>query len=117
MELQNHGQLLLVYFTLLGMTTAFLFSYIKRMLTVGFLIIIAPLITITYSMDKMKDGQAQALNTWMREFMFNVLIQPFHVVIYLVFVSTTLDLLSTGPSLAKMFLSIMCMSLYGQQKK
>ena len=61
-------------------------------------------------------GQAQALNTWMREFMFNVLIQPFHVVIYLVFVSTTLDLLSTGPSLAKCFHRIMCMPLYGQQK-
>lgn len=107
----------IVYFTLLGMTTAFLFSYIKRMLTVGFLIIIAPLITITYSIDKMKDGQAQALNTWMREFMFNVLIQPFHVIIYLVFVSTTLDLLSTGPSLAKMFLSIMCMSFIWTAEK
>lgn len=107
----------IVYFALLGMTTAFLLSYVKRMLTIGFLIIIAPLITITYSIDKMKDGQAQALNTWLREFMFGVLIQPFHVIIYLVFVSTTLDLLSTAPSLAKMFLSIICMSFIWTAEK
>lgn len=107
----------IVYCSLIGMTCAFLLAYIKRMLTVGFLIIIAPLITITYSIDKMKDGQAQALNTWMREFMFNVLIQPFHVIIYLVFVSSTLNILSSSPSLAKMFLSIICMSFVWTAEK
>ncbi len=101
---------LIVYFALIGMTTAFVIAYIKRMLTVGFLIIISPLITITYSIDKMKDGQAQALNTWMKEFMFNVLIQPFHVIIYLVFIGSVLDILATSPSLAKMLLAIICMS-------
>ena len=43
---------LIVYAMLVGMTTAFLFSYVRRMLTIGFLIIISPLITITYSIDK-----------------------------------------------------------------
>lgn len=107
----------IVYFALIGMTTAFLLAYVKRMLTIGFLIIIAPLITITYSIDKMKDGQAQALNTWLREFMFGVLIQPFHVIIYLVFVSTTLDLLHTSPSLAKMFLAVICMGFIWTAEK
>ncbi len=107
----------IVYFALIGMTTAFLLAYLKRMLTIGFLIIISPLITITYSIDKMKDGQAQALNTWLREFMFGVLIQPFHIIIYLVFVSTTLDLLSTGPSLAKMFLAIITMGFIWTAEK
>ena len=53
---------LCVYAILVGMTVIYLFMYIKRMLTVGFLIIIAPLITITYSIDKMGDGRSQALN-------------------------------------------------------
>lgn len=57
---------LIVYSILVGMTTAFLFSYVRRMLTIGFLIIISPLITITYSIDKVKDGKAQALNTWLK---------------------------------------------------
>ena len=55
--------------------------YIKRMLTVGFLIVIAPLITITYSIDKMGDGKSQALNAWLKEFIYNVLIQTFHCII------------------------------------
>lgn len=70
----NSWSAFIVYMALIGMTTAFLVTYIKRMLTIGFLIIISPLITITYAIDKVKDAKAQALNTWMKEFMFNVLI-------------------------------------------
>lgn len=44
-----------VYVGLTGMTLAFLFIYAKRMLTVAFLIIIAPIITVTYSIDKIGD--------------------------------------------------------------
>ena len=101
---------LIVYFMIIGMTMAFLFMYVKRMLTVGFLIIISPLITITYSIDKVKDGRAQALDTWLKEFMFTVLIQPFHCIIYLAFISTTINTMSTGgASLAKLVLAVMCM--------
>ena len=56
----------LVYIILVGMTILFLIMYIKRMLTIGFLIVISPLITITYSIDKMGDGKSQALNAWLK---------------------------------------------------
>ena len=105
----NSWTAFIVYIALIGMTTAFLVTYIKRMLTIGFLIIISPLITITYAIDKVKDAKAQALNTWMKEFMFNVLIQPFHCIIYLVFISTIMNTLGTKASLAKMILAIICM--------
>ncbi len=109
---------LIVYGMLIGMTVAFLVTYIRRMLTIGFLIIISPLITVTYSIDKMGDGKAQALNIWLREFIFNVLIQPFHCIIYLVFVSSALDLLRlTSPSLPKMVLAILCMSFVHKAEK
>lgn len=108
---------LIVYAMLTGMTVAFLFSYVKRMLTIGFLILISPLITITYSIDKVNDGKAQALNSWLKEFMFNVLIQPFHCIIYIVFISTSIDLLSSHGSLAKMVLAIMCMSFIWKAEK
>lgn len=42
----------LLYLILMIMTFLFLIVYIKRMATVAFLAIIAPLITITYSIDK-----------------------------------------------------------------
>lgn len=108
---------LIVYAMLVGMTTAFLFSYVRRMLTIGFLIIISPLITVTYSIDKVKDSKAQALNNWLKEFMFNVLIQPFHCIIYIVFVSSAIDLLSWEGSIPKMVLAIICMSFIWKAEK
>ena len=84
----------IVYCILLGMTFSFLIIYIKRMITIGFLIIISPLVTVTYAIDKMGDSKSQALNTWLKEFVYNILIQPFHCVIYAVFVSTAMTLLT-----------------------
>lgn len=81
---------LIVVFMITGQTFAFLVYYIKRMLIISFLTIISPLITITYSIDKLGDGKAQALNTWMKEFFFTVIIQPFHCIIYMVFMSMAL---------------------------
>ena len=99
------------YAILVGVTAAFLFSYIKRMLIVGFLIMIAPIITITYSIDRVNDGKAQALNSWLKEFLLNVLIQPFHCLIYLVFANATVSLIYKNgwSSISGMILAIMCM--------
>ena len=101
----------LVYIILVGITILFLIMYIKRMLTIGFLIVISPLITITYSIDKMGDEKSQALNAWLKEFVFNVLIQPFHCIIYLIFASTAINLLTEQQTLAAAVLSI-CMILF-----
>ncbi len=75
----------IMYCIMQGQAFSYLMFYLKRMITIGFLIIIAPLITITYSIDKMGDGKAQALNAWLKEFAYNILIQPFHCVVYLAF--------------------------------
>lgn len=81
----------LTFSILVGMEITYLFMYIKRNITLGFLIVIAPLITVTYSIDKIADGKSQALNTWLKEFIFTVLIQPFHCIIYLVLVQSALS--------------------------
>lgn len=90
-------------------TFAFLIYYIKRVLTIAFLVIISPLITLTYSIDKLGDGKAQALNTWLKEFFFTIIIQPFHCITYMVFMSLALAALgigqSTGQDIAKMVFS------------
>ena len=78
---------------LVGVTMSFLVFYIKRMLTLAFLVIISPIVTITYSIDKMGDKQSQALNKWVKEFVYTVLIQPFQCLIYIVFATTALDLM------------------------
>ncbi|MCR5147262.1 MAG: hypothetical protein K6B70_08020 [Clostridia bacterium] len=76
---------LIIYGSFVIGTVAFVVMYVKRTIVLGFLIVISPLITITYAIDKMGDGKSQALNAWMKEFIFTVIIQPFHCIIYLVF--------------------------------
>ena len=88
-----------IYLMLSIITFIFLLTYIKRMITIAFLIMIAPIITITYSIDKMGDGKSQALNNWMKEFIYNILIQPFHCIIFLSLVNTAFELLNnTNPN-------------------
>lgn len=86
----------ILYLFLVVMICSFLITYIKRMLTTAFLIIISPIITVTYSIDKMGDGKAQALNTWLKEFIYNIVIQPFHCIIYLVFMTVAMEILEPG---------------------
>ena len=83
----------IVYCMIVFQTIAFMISYTQRMLKTGFLILISPLISITYSIDKMGDGKAQALNSWLKEFVYTILIQPFHCIIYMAFVTTAVKLL------------------------
>ena len=103
-----------VFFLFIFQTFSILFTYINRMIRVAFLIIISPLITITYSLDKMGDGKAQALNTWLKEMLTAVLIQPFHCVIYMVFINIAIQLLSNPgdfgtSSMAAAVIAILCM--------
>ena len=84
----------IIYCMLVWQTLGLVFAYFSRMLKTAFLIIISPLITLTYSIDKMGDGKAQALNTWLKEFVFTILIQPFHCIIYMCLVDMAFKLLN-----------------------
>lgn len=87
---------LVIYLILVGYTILFTFTYLKRTLMMAFLTVIAPLVAMTYPIDKMNDGQAQAFNMWLKEFAFNALLQPFHLIIYYVFVMSAVKL-ATNP--------------------
>lgn len=86
----------IMYLMMKGMTFSYFIYYVKRMVTVGFLIMISPLICITYSLDKIGDGKAQALNNWLREIVYNILIQPFHCIIYIAFFSAIGELVDSN---------------------
>lgn len=57
----------------------------------AFLTMIAPLVAMTYPLDKMNDGNAQAFNMWIKEYVFNLLIQPFHLILYTMLVGSAID--------------------------
>ena len=71
---------------------------------IGFLIAIAPLVTITYSIDKAGDGRAQAFSNWTKEMIINVLIQPLHALIYLVIIVTANNIVLNSPTVAILLL-------------
>lgn len=71
-----------MYVALVVLTCVFTVQYLKRVIYMAFLTMIAPLICLTYPLDKIKDGQAQALSMWLREYIFNALLQPMHLIIY-----------------------------------
>lgn len=81
----------LIYCVLIVYTVIFVFTYLKRTVYMAFLTLIAPLVAATYPIDKMNDGQAQAFNKWFKEYIFNLLIQPLHLILYMVLVGSAMD--------------------------
>lgn len=81
----------ILYIALTVYTVYFAFVYLKRLLMLAFFTMIAPLVALTYPLDKIRDGKAQAFNYWFKEYMFYALLQPLHMLLYTVFVSSALD--------------------------
>ena len=88
---------LILYLTMVIFTVIFTIQYLKRLLYMAFFTMIAPLIALTYPLDKIKDGQAQAFTIWLREYTFNALLQPMHLLLYYMFVSSALNLVNENP--------------------
>ena len=57
----------------------------------AFLTIIAPFVAMTYPLDKISDGSAQAFNMWVKEYVFNLLIQPVHLILYTILIGSAID--------------------------
>lgn len=116
-----------IFCMLVWQTLGLVFSYFNRMLKIAFLIIISPLITLTYSIDKMGDGKAQSLDAWLKEFVFTILIQPFHCVIYMCFIDAAFDILvkksglggvtDGGGALAASIIAILCVKFTKEGEK
>lgn len=83
-----------LYICFVGYTIYFSFVYLKRILYLSFFTMIAPLVALTYPIDKMKDGKAQAFNYWFKEYVFYSMLQPLHLFLYTVFVKTAISLAS-----------------------
>lgn len=83
-----------IYLALVMYTILFLFRYLKRVMMLAFLTIIAPLMAMTYPLDKLQDGSAQGFNTWLKEYIFNLLIQPVHLILYTVLIGASMDLVA-----------------------
>ena len=87
----------IIYLALVIYTVIFTVMYFKRFLYMAFFTMIAPLVALTYPIDKVGDGKSQAFNIWFKEYTMNAIIQPVHLILYTVFVSSANELAVSNP--------------------
>ena len=87
----------IIYLALVIYTCMFTVTYFKRFLYMAFFTMIAPLVALSYPIDKLRDGKAQAFELWFKEYTLNAIIQPVHLVLYTVFVGSAMDLVVGNP--------------------
>lgn len=97
----------IMYLALVLYTVMFTFTYFKRFLYMAFFTMIAPLVALTYPIDKVKDGKAQAFDMWFKEYTMNAIIQPVHLILYSVFVGSAMDLATRNPLYAVVALAFL----------
>ncbi len=96
-----------------------LLFYFKRLMVIYILSVIAPILGMTYAVEKVK-GKSKSLTTWMKEFSFNVLIQSIHVIIYCIFMGiiyTFMKTTSIGKMLPFTILMILILNLMLKSEK
>lgn len=81
---------MVMYMTLVFMAIKYTFIYLKRMLTIMVLTLMAPGVGVAYALQRVMTGKSQALKLWMTEYIMNVIIQIIHALIYAIFVSQAL---------------------------
>ena len=84
----------IIFFVMVLYTVIFCFTYLKRLIYLAFLTLISPLVAFTYPIDKVNDGKAQGFNTWFREYIFNLLLQPLHLLLYTILIRSAIELSS-----------------------
>ncbi len=100
----NYVAICILYWIIIYYQLKFFILYFKRVLSVGFLIIISPLISITYPIDSIGDEKAQGYQRWLKEILINIFIQPLHLVIYSVFITSAGAIATVAPLFAAIFL-------------
>lgn len=84
----------IIYIMLIVFTIRFTIIYLRRLLYVAFLTMISPIVVLMYPIDKAGDGQSQSFQMWLKEYIFNALLQPLHMLLYYVFVTSAISFAS-----------------------
>ncbi len=97
----------LVYFVLVIYILIFTWQYLMRIIKLAFLTVIAPLIAFTYPIDKMMDGKSQGFEKWLKDYIFTLLMQPLHLILYSMLISSVSSLATSNPIYALVVLGAM----------
>lgn len=94
----------LLYCVLTYYELKFFIMYLFRVFKIFIMMVIAPLICMTYPIDAVGDGKAQGFNNWFRRIMMEIFIQPIHLVIYIIFIYSAGEIAKTVPLVAVAFI-------------
>ena len=95
-EVQDRFYWALIYMMYTGLSLTFLVQYLIRVIKIAFLTLFAPLMAASYPLDKMMDGKAQAFDRWLKDYMFTLLIQPLHMLLYAILVGSLSELANSN---------------------
>ena len=79
-----------VYIMLVILTLAFIVMYAKRALYMAALTMFAPIVGVMYPINRANGGRSHALNLWFKEYIGNLIIQPFHLLLYTIFIGSAM---------------------------
>lgn len=94
----------IAYCILITMQIRFLLAYAKRFFAIGILILISPLVTVLYAIEKVKEGKGSGFEALMKEFLVNVYIQPIHIIVFEIFIVVAGNIANVAPIIAIAFL-------------
>ncbi len=87
----------LVYIMLVILTVAFVWLYGKRLFYLAVLTMFAPIVGVMYPINRQNGSRPQTLNLWFKEYMGNLLIQPFHLFLYTILVGSAMNIAINNP--------------------
>lgn len=105
---------LAMYGTLIGYTVYFTISYTKRFLYTMLLIIIAPIVSLLYAFGK--DGK-EIFNKWLKEFVLNAFLQPYHLIIYTVLFGFVISIAEAGTNIFIMIFALIVLHFVKDAEK
>lgn len=86
----------ILYLVLVVLMLKFFYIYLKRLLSVAILTIMAPAMGAVYAFGKITSGKSKAFTTWMKDYTLLVLVQSVHALVYFSFVKVALELTNTS---------------------
>ena len=85
------------YIMLVVLTIAFVWLYGKRFIYMAALTIFAPIVGVMYPINKSDGSRAQTLNLWLKEYIGNLIIQPFHMLLYTILIGSAMAIAVSNP--------------------
>ena len=81
---------MIMYMAMVYYAVRYTFMYLRRLLTLSILTIMAPAVGVGYAFQKVFTGRQMSFKKWLQEYILSLFIQVIHAIIYAVFISQAL---------------------------